>query len=79
MMNLFLAVLVTLLPISVLAAEGKYVLIIHRLGNGTAVISQQEYGSYEACKNAATVFLSMIPDEYPVKKMYSLKCVPYEM
>jgi hypothetical protein len=76
-MKLILAMLAMLLPLSVQASEGKYVLIIHRLGNGTATLSQQEYGSYAACKNAANVFLSMIPDEYPVKKMYAIKCVPY--
>ncbi len=78
MKKFILVVAMLLLPTIASAADSKYVLIIHRLGNGTAVISQQEYGNYEGCKNAASVFLSMIPDEYPVKKMYSVKCVPYE-
>jgi len=52
--------------------------MIHRLGNGGAAFSQQEYADYKSCKNAAEVFLTMIPD-VPVKKMYSLRCVPYKL
>ena len=78
MKRIILAMLIILSANGALAANGKYVLIIHRLGSGTATISQQEYGNAEGCKNAAIVFMSMIPDDYPVKKMYSVKCVPYE-
>ncbi len=81
-MRIITVFILVLFPTLVNAASdslnGKHILMIHRLGNGSSAFSQQEYADYKSCKNAAEVFLTMIPDA-PVKKMYNLRCVPYKL